>query len=92
VLSAALPAGESASAAAVPYLLSVVGADTRARQVFLRAAQIRAATRLRTPDALHLAFASYGKCDVLLTGDAQMGQKWQPSSLGFTYPAQVVVI
>jgi predicted nucleic acid-binding protein len=62
------------------------------RQVFLRAAQIRAATRLRTPDALHLAFASYGKCDVLLTGDAQMGQKWQPSSLGFTYPAQVVVI
>jgi predicted nucleic acid-binding protein len=62
------------------------------RQVFLRAAQIRAATRLRAPDALHLAFASYGKCDVLLTGDAQMGQKWQPSSLGFTYPAQVVVI
>ena len=28
------------------------------RQVFLRAAQIRAATRLRTPDALHLAFAA----------------------------------
>ena len=62
------------------------------RQVFLRAAQIRAATQLRTPDALHLAFASYGKCDVLLTGDAQIGRKWQQNRLGFTYPTQVVVI
>jgi predicted nucleic acid-binding protein len=62
------------------------------RQVFVRAAQIRAATRLRTPDALHLAFASYGKCDVLLTGDAQIRQRWQQCSFKYSYPAQIVVI
>jgi len=62
------------------------------RQIFVRAAQIRAATRLRTPDALHLAFASYGKCDVLLTGDAQIGQKWQQYSPRYRYPMQIVVI
>jgi predicted nucleic acid-binding protein len=62
------------------------------RQVFLRAAHIRAETGLRTPDALHLAFASRGSCDVFLTGDAQIAQRWQQWTARFAYPNQIVVV
>jgi predicted nucleic acid-binding protein len=62
------------------------------RQIFIRAAHIRAMAQLRTPDALHLAFASCGKCDTLLTGDAQIAQRWQQWSEKYNYPSNVVVL
>lgn len=62
------------------------------REVFIRAARIRALTQLRTPDALHLAFASRGKCDILLTGDAQIAQRWKRSPGAYRYPSQIVVV
>lgn len=37
--------------------------------VFLRAAELRANTGLRTPDALHLAAAQHAGCEVLWTND-----------------------
>lgn len=61
------------------------------RQVFLSAARIRAETRLRTPDALHLAFASHGRCDLFLTGDSQISQRWAQWSSRYNYPVQIVV-
>lgn len=62
------------------------------REVFIRTAYIRAATRLHTPDALHLAFASCVKCDILLTGDAQIAQRWQQWLGHYLYPSQIVVV
>jgi predicted nucleic acid-binding protein len=38
--------------------------------VFRKAAAIRATHNFRTPDALHLAAAMMGGCDVFLTNDA----------------------
>ncbi len=40
--------------------------------VFRRAAEIRAQHNFKTPDALHLAAAIEGACDVFLTNDAQL--------------------
>jgi uncharacterized protein len=40
--------------------------------VFRRAAEIRARHNYRTPDALHLASAVEGACDVFLTNDARL--------------------
>lgn len=40
--------------------------------VFRRAADIRAKHNYRTPDALHLAAALAGACDVFLTNDARL--------------------
>lgn len=62
------------------------------RQIFIRAAHIRAMTQLRTPDALHLAFASCGKCDTLLTGDKQIKQRWQQWSNKYEYPSNIDVL
>ncbi|MFN7017019.1 MAG: type II toxin-antitoxin system VapC family toxin [Fimbriimonadales bacterium] len=62
------------------------------RKVFLHAAQIRATTGLRTPDALHLAFASCSDCDIFLTGDAQIRQRWQQLAGQYHYPSSIVVI
>jgi predicted nucleic acid-binding protein len=39
------------------------------RAVFDRAVQIRAATKIKTPDALHLASAIESGCDLLLTNE-----------------------
>lgn len=50
------------------------------REVFIRAARFRVETRLGTPDALHLAFASCGTRDTLLTGEAQIAQRWRQGS------------
>lgn len=61
------------------------------RQVFLRAARIRAEIRLRTPDALHLAFASQGRCEQFLTGDVEIAQRWTQWGSRYPYPRQVVV-
>jgi len=62
------------------------------RQVFRRAAQIRAATRLRTPDSLHIAFASCARCDIFLTGDSQIAQQWQQWVGRYSYPSRIVVL
>ena len=40
--------------------------------IFRRAAEIRAQHNFRTPDALHLAAAVAGACDVFLTNDARL--------------------
>ncbi len=40
--------------------------------VFRQAADIRARYNFRTPDALHLAAALYGTCDMFLTNDANL--------------------
>lgn len=40
--------------------------------IFRRAAEIRAKHNYRTPDALHLAAALAGACDVFLTNDARL--------------------
>jgi predicted nucleic acid-binding protein len=40
--------------------------------VFRRGAEIRARHNFRTPDALHLAAAVEGACDVFLTNDVQL--------------------
>jgi predicted nucleic acid-binding protein len=42
------------------------------RAVFDRAVTIRATTRIKTPDALHLAAAVEAGCDLFLTNDAQL--------------------
>ncbi len=43
-------------------------------QVIDRATQIRASTRFRTPDAIHLAAAMVAGTRVFLTGDVQLAQ------------------
>jgi predicted nucleic acid-binding protein len=43
-----------------------------AEPVFRRAAKIRARYNFRTPDALHLAAAVEGACDLFITNDAQL--------------------
>ncbi|RJP27758.1 MAG: PIN domain-containing protein [Candidatus Omnitrophota bacterium] len=42
------------------------------RQVFDRATSLRAASRLRTPDALHLAASIVWKCDEFWTNDKRL--------------------
>jgi len=60
-------------------------------EVFRRAATIRALTNLRTPDALHLAYASTGRCEVILTGDQQLATVWnQKRPLPFPISAVLV--
>ena len=44
------------------------------RAVFDRATHIRANSKIKTPDALNLAAAVEGGCDVLLTNDPQLRQ------------------
>lgn len=44
------------------------------RAVFDRALQIRAHTKFKTPDALHLAAAIESHCDLFLTSDQQLKQ------------------
>jgi predicted nucleic acid-binding protein len=44
------------------------------RAVYDRAVQIRATTRFKTPDALHLAVAVEAGCDTFLTNDQQLKQ------------------
>jgi predicted nucleic acid-binding protein len=59
--------------------------------VFRRAARIRALTNLRTPDALHLAYASTGRCEVIITGDQKLATVWnQKRSLPFPTSAVLV--
>lgn len=59
--------------------------------VFRLAARLRAHSRLRTPDALHLAYALTAQCAYFITGDQRIANAWvqlQPA-----YPAlQVVAI
>ncbi len=45
---------------------------TFSRAVYDRAVAIRATTRIKTPDALHLAVAVEAACDVFLTNDPQL--------------------
>lgn len=40
--------------------------------VFLRAAELRAHSRIKLPDALHLACAEYDRCDELWTNDDRL--------------------
>jgi uncharacterized protein len=47
---------------------------TLARPIFDRAIQIRAHTRFKAPDALHLASAVEAGCGVFLTNDHQLTQ------------------
>jgi uncharacterized protein len=47
--------------------------------VFLRAAELRARSGLRTPDALHVACAQHHRCDELWTNDDRLTQ----ASTGF---------
>ncbi len=42
------------------------------REVFARAAQLRAAHRIKTPDALHLAAALEGGCTEFWTNDSRL--------------------
>lgn len=49
--------------------LQVVDVDT---EVFVRAAELRAVTGLRTPDALHLAAAQRAGCRALWTNDFRL--------------------
>ena len=44
------------------------------RAVYDRAVQIRASTKFKTPDALHLAAAVEAGCDAFLTNDQQLKQ------------------
>jgi len=43
-------------------------------EVYLRAARISAAFRLKTPDALHLACAQHHRCDALWTNDGRLNK------------------
>jgi predicted nucleic acid-binding protein len=46
---------------------------------------------LRTPDALHLAYASTGRCEVILAGDQQLATEWnQKRPLPFPISAVLV--
>lgn len=59
--------------------------------IFRRAAELRALSNLRTPDALHLAYALSVPCDVFMTSDQRLAQSW--TSLQTTYPnLQILVI
>ncbi len=59
--------------------------------VFDAAAQIRAFCRLPAPDALHLALANFGECDVFLTNDIQLQQRWMSHPI-YPFPRRVDVI
>ena len=41
-------------------------------EILMRAAEIRAATELRTPDAIHIATAQLQACDAVLTNDRRL--------------------
>lgn len=59
--------------------------------IFRLAARLRAHSRLRTPDALHLAYALSAQCTYFLTGDRRIATAW--AQLQPAYPAlQVVTI
>jgi len=60
-------------------------------QVFRVAAHLRATTNLRTPDALHLAYAHAGKCHIFLTGDKKLANLWN-SQRAYPYPHEAVAI
>jgi len=45
--------------------------------IFLRAAELRARARLRTPDALHLACAEHHRCDAMWTNDDRLSKASQ---------------
>jgi predicted nucleic acid-binding protein len=45
--------------------------------VFLRAAELRARARLKTPDALHLACAQHHRCEALWTNDDRLSEASQ---------------
>ena len=60
-------------------------------QVFRRAATIRASTNLRTPDALHLAYASTGRCEVIITGDQQLATEWNQKRF-LPFPTSAVLV
>lgn len=62
-----------------------------APSIFRRAAELRAMSNLRTPDALHLAYALSVPCDLFLMGDQRLAQSWAP--LQALYPGlQVLVV
>ena len=61
------------------------------RKAFRLAAEIRAYTNLRTPDALHLAYAAAGRCEVFLTGDRRLASAWQQNPL-YPFPQGVIVV
>lgn len=59
--------------------------------IFRLAARLRAHSRLRTPDALHLAYALTAQCAYFLTGDRRIATAW--AQLQPAYPAlQVITI
>lgn len=61
------------------------------QRVFRLTAELRARSSLRTPDALHLAYALSAPCDVFLTGDQRLAQGW--ASLQSLYSGlQVLVV
>ena len=43
-------------------------------EVYLRAAELRARARLKTPDALHLACAQHYRCEALWTNDDRLNK------------------
>jgi predicted nucleic acid-binding protein len=49
--------------------LKIVSAD---KQICLTAAQLRAAYRLKTPDAIHISTAIHSGCDTFITNDANL--------------------
>jgi predicted nucleic acid-binding protein len=59
--------------------------------VFRLAAKLRAASNLRTPDALHLAYACSASCDYFVTGDQRLANNWTAIQPSF-YPLQIIVI
>ena len=61
------------------------------REVFRRAAEIRAFTNLRTPDALHLAYASMGRCEAIITGDQKSVSVWNQKK-PFLYPQNTILV
>jgi predicted nucleic acid-binding protein len=60
-------------------------------QVFRCAATIRASTKLRTPDALHLAYASTGRCEVIITGDQKLATVWNQKR-PLPFPTSAVLV
>lgn len=66
------------------FFRNIVRVPTRSR-VFRLAANLRAHSQLRTPDALHLAHALYGQCSYFLTGDYRIARAW--AQIQSSYPS-----
>jgi predicted nucleic acid-binding protein len=69
-----LASGDAVAQRGYEQALDQLSAVPLGRAVFIRATRLRATSRLRTPDAIHLAAALESGCSALWTNDDRFGR------------------